>query len=226
MRQFITLAALTVIVFSTSASAQEKSQEKVLELESQKVGRTKFIDFSGDLQISSPSLDALGEQIDQARLDADPVRLALAAKLLAAAEEASGRTARVDSKKIASEAEELAKLRGIPDELRIVAALMGGTAAKELEKKADVIEEAERAGETSKSLDGRLVVDNHSHSSVRVYADGRYIGHVHPHEIATFHVHAHFVVEARDDYGHRWYGDVHFGHYHSYRLLIHPPHSH
>ncbi len=227
MRCSSRLGLLLVVAVAGSLAAQEQGNEKLLEPKPQSVERAKFVDFNGKLGLGLASLETIGEQIDQARLDADPVKLAHAAALLRVVEQASGKTAKIHSKSIAAESTELAMTRGNPTELRVVAGLVGGADAKKMIAQADKIQEAEEAGETSKELEGRLIVDNHSHSDVYVYADGRFLGHVHAHQQGVFNcVDAHHSVEARDSLGHRWVGDVHYGHYHTYRFVLYPPHHH
>lgn len=227
MRCCSRLGLLLMVAVAGSLAAEEQGDEKVLEPKPQIVERAKFVDFNGQLGLELASLERIGERIDQARLDADPVQLAQVAALLRVVEQATGKTAKIDSKSVAAESTGLAMARRNPVELRVVAGLVGGADAKKMIAQADKIQEAEESGETTKDLQGRLVVDNHSHSDVRIYADGRYLGHVHAHEERVFyHVHAHHHVEARDNWGHRWVGDLHHGHYHTYRLVLHPPHHH
>ena len=216
-----TMALGLALLLPSAAHAQAKANEKELEPKPEVVTRARFVDFGSELGVDLKSLTSLGEQIDQARRDADPVALATAAQLLAAAEKASGKTAKIDSATLAKEAVNLATLRQAPAEMRVVAALVGGADGEALQKAADDLQEKIEAGEETRALHGELVVDNHSHFGVDVYADGRYIGHVHPHSRRRFHVQAHYLVEARDHYGHRWVGDVAHWDYHAYRLIVH-----
>ena len=225
MRTLVTGMALTaVLALPFAVQAETKPREQKLEPKPETVTRAQYVDFGSELGVDLKSLTSLGQQIDQARRDADPVALATAARVLAAAEKASGKTAKIDAASVAKEAIELARLRQTPAEMRVVAGLVGGADSETLRKEADEIQEKIEAGEETKDLHGSLAVDNHTCHTVDVYADGHYVGHVHPHSQRTFHVHAHHCVEARDHHGHKWYVHVDSGHYHCYRLCLHLHH--
>jgi len=222
-------AVMCVLTLTAIAAAQDKRKEdrQTITAKGEKVGRAKFIDFASELGMPITPLDSLGERIDNARLAAAPIELAVAAKLLAAVENASGKKASLTSKQITAEAVELAKQRGNRAELETLAQLVGGPAAKDLQAVVEAAKDNQpEEGEDPRDLDGDLIVDNHSHSEVHVYVDGREVGHVPAHGIRRFHVHhAHHAV-ARDHFGHRWTAHFEYKHYHRYRMVINPPHHH
>jgi hypothetical protein len=222
----ICLTSTLLFCLASAAAAQEGSEEeaKMVESKAESVPRAKFVDFGTELGLDSASLDGLGERIDSARVAANPIELAVAAKLLAAAESVSGKSAAIHSQGLLEESVKLAKQRSIPTELSIVAKLAGGDAAKDLEAQAQAVsEETPKEPEDARDLYGDLVVDNHSHSEVHVYVNGHEIGHVHPHAVAVFHVHHAHFAEARDHFGHHW--QIYFpGHQHRWQWVLMDPH--
>jgi len=219
---------ITLFVLGLAATAVaegEKQDTQTVEAKLESGQQAKFVDFGTELGLSIASLGTLGEQIDDARFAADPVGLAIAAKLLEAAEAASGKEGSLTSKTVLTEAVDLAKERGNPSELSIIAKLVGGSTAADLTAAAEAASDQEpEAGESTRDLDGDLYVVNYSHSELHVYVDGREVGHVAAHRSRSFHVHhAHHAV-ARDHFGHRWTAHFEHGHYHHYVMRIQDPH--
>ena len=101
---------MCVLGLTSVASADEKPPEEQEQIvaKAEKVGRARFIDFASELGLPLASLDSLGERIDNARFEADPVELASIAKILGAAERATGKKASLTSEKISAEAAALA----------------------------------------------------------------------------------------------------------------------
>ncbi|MCA9077732.1 MAG: hypothetical protein KDA93_22085 [Planctomycetaceae bacterium] len=223
-RFFMTTMIVLGLAFAAVADDTQKDTQTV-DAKAEDGRRAKFVDFAMELGLPIAALDTLGEQIDSARLASDPVDLAVAAKLLEAAEAAAGKKGSLTAETILTEAVDLAKERGNPAELSTIAKLVGGPAAADLEAVAEAAADREaEAGESTRDLDGDLYVINHSHSELHVYVDGYEVGHVAPHGSRSFHVHhAHHVV-ARDHYGHRWTAHLEYGHYHHYVMRVHEPH--
>lgn len=222
----VSMFAITFLCLWTLASAEDQNPEmKKIESKPENNQRAKYVDFSAELDVPISSLDNLGERIDQARLDSNPIELAEAAMLLKAVESLSGKTATLNSKDLMKEAVELAQKRGNPVELGVMAKMIGGAEAKELSKLAGAISEKSQAeeGEASRDIYGTLRVTNIGHNEVHVYVDGYEVGHVHGHSTRNFHVHNAVVLEARDHHGHRWHTHVH-QHVHHWHWRLNPPH--
>jgi hypothetical protein len=216
------------LVLGAVSAAQDADDSQTFESQAEKTSRAKFIDFGKELNLPIESLENLGDDIESARLKANPVGLVMAAKLLKAAEDASGKKASLASTALLEEAVTMANRRSNPDELSTIAKLVGDNAAKELK-----LDDAKKAGEdaqgasklsgASRDIFGELYVDNHSCNEIVVYVNGYEVGHVPPHSEIPFHVHYAEWATARDFYGHQWH--VHFpGHHHALRWIIHNPH--
>lgn len=220
------IAFLCLVSFSNGQEQKQKTEK--LESKAETVKRAKFIDFSSELGVPISSLDKLGERIDSARIEANPVELAGAANLLKASESLSGKTASLTSKDLQVEAVELAKNRGSSAELLIIAKMFGGPEAKELTELASAIAEKNKTeeGESSRDIHGTLRVTNRGHNEVHIYVNGHEIGHVHGHSTRSFYVRHAVVLVARDHYGHRWERHLHHGHYHNWHWRLNPPHYH
>lgn len=236
IRFLLVLAVLFGLIASASSQDQQKKQEENrLDAKKEKETRltakvedvrlARYIDFSRELEMPIPALANLGEIIDKARLSADPIALAGAAKILQAAEAAAGKTAALKSGEVLDEAVKLAKVRNVHAELSLLAKLVGGDAAEDLEELAgQAKKKAPETREVSRDLDGTLIVHNHTHSDIHVYIDGHAKGHVHGHGTGSFHVHHAHQATARDHFGHYWH--VHFnGHHHVWRWVITDPHQ-
>jgi hypothetical protein len=207
------------------ASAQDTDDAKTFESQAEKPTQAKFIDFEDQFELPIASIGNLGDQIEKARLAANPVDLVMAAKLLEAAEDASGKKAKLESASLLEEAVTLANRRSNPPELATIAKLVGNDAAKELKltdaKKAEEAQGESKLSGASRDLFGELYVDNHSCNEIFVYVNGYEVGHVPAH--SEIHVHYAEWATARDAYGHQWH--VHFpGHHHALRWIIHNPH--
>jgi len=222
------LVALAVLGTAGSAFSQDKKvQEQKLESKAEKVKAAKFVDFATELELSIPALANLGERIDNARLASDPIDLALAAKLLEAAESAAaaGKKASITSTALLEEAVALAKRRGDSAELSMLAKLSSGRSADDLTALAkSLAQKKPEAVETKLDLHGDLVIDNHSHSTVFFAVNGWPGGSVPPHSVRVIHVHDAHFAQAHDHFGHRWSASFESGHYHRYIWVIHDPH--
>ncbi len=143
-----TLFVLGVAVTAVADDTQKDTQ--MIEAKAESGQQARFVDFSTELGLPIAALGTLGEQIDDARLAADPVKLALAAKLLEAAEAAAGKQASLTAETVLTEAVDLAKERGNPAELTTIAKLSGGPAAADLEAVAEAATAATlEAGEST-----------------------------------------------------------------------------
>src|SRR5262249_38409355 len=124
------------------------------------------VDFAKELGLSFPTLTTLGARIEQARQQADPVALGLAARELKVAEKVSGKQAAVTADKLAEEAVEMARQRFNKAELLAVAMLTGEAGKK-------LIEIAEKAGEKSRGIQRQLHADSRVNATIDVFVDGR-----------------------------------------------------
>ncbi len=223
-----TLSVLVIIGMANVVLADDaKKDRETVTAKAETVKQGKLVDFAGTLGLQFSSMNTLGEKIDTARIASNPVDLAVAAKLLESAETASGKTAEITSESLYEEATNLAKERGNPAELLTIASLVGGDSANDLKAVAKAAEQQQgEEGETTRDLNGDLHIDNHTHSVLHVYVDGHEVGHIYPHGTREFHVHHCYHVVVRDDMGHRWHANFHYGHYHHYDMVIHPPHHH
>lgn len=166
------------------------------------------VNFAKELGASLGYLDSLGHEIFQARKDADPVALALAAQGLAVAEQVAGKKAAITSDQLMKEAAELAQEREYSEELTAVALLVPDSATRDqLNEEAETSRKAEAAakkaleeGERSRELFGTLEVHNHSSECVNIYVSGRPYGIVHAGQIAHYHVHDHSHVTSLQAY--------------------------
>ncbi|WP_010581795.1 hypothetical protein [Schlesneria paludicola] len=160
-------------------------------------GSACTVNFPKELGLSLEYLDGIGHRISVARKSPDPVELALAAQALSVAEKVSGKKASITSEQILTEALELAKLRGISNELSAVAILVPESKA-DFDKQISIAKKREaeakqktESGEGDKELLGRLTVINHSGECLKIFVSGRYKGTVHEGETISFHVHDH-----------------------------------
>lgn len=228
MKSPLVLACLLAGMLATCASAEDKKEEKPVELKAEDVQRAKFVDFCSELGVSLSAIDGLGSRIDDARVAANPVELVLASKLLAAAEELSGKPgkqAKVTSAQLVEEAIALAEARANPTEIAAIAKLIGGDLGGKLEKAGQTLASKQvSTDQTTKDIDGDLIVDNRrNHDEVHIYVNGYEVGHVPGHGICSFHVHGAHYLDARDHYGHRWHRHVDY-HTHHYHFILSPPH--
>jgi hypothetical protein len=185
---------------SKSGKSQENAQEKDEIRDSiSKNGKpdaclgARQVNFRADLKVPFDYLDTLGTRIHQARKASDPVELAACARSLAAAEEASGKQASLTSAHVMADAVNLAKMRGIPSELKAVAALTtDADTAAELKEGAQIAEEGKKEpGQKDRQIFGTLQVINHSGECLTIQVDGIYVGTVHSGDTANLPVHSH-----------------------------------
>lgn len=153
------------------------------------------ISFRSELGLPLPSLSTLGSRIDAARRAGDPVALAHAASELKIAEKVSGKTARLTSQQLLSEAAELAKLRRQEAELASVLAVSDHVAMEadqvvELKKLIELNKaEASKlpAGEEPKPGEVRkLIVNNYTTQHIDIQINGYLRGQVQPGTSRTF----------------------------------------
>ncbi|WP_236624223.1 hypothetical protein [Rhodopirellula baltica] len=144
----------------------------------------------------------LGSQIHASAADPDPVTLAVAANSLAAAESATGKTAKVTSDQVMAEAVELAKLRRDLKELKAIAQLVSDSKTQsELNQLVELAEDsATESEEASREHYGWLHVDNHTPHDLRIRVDGRTVGHIRSGRSSRFRVHAHAYHNHYDAY--------------------------
>lgn len=162
--------------------------------------QARFVDFEGELGVSSASLENLGERIDEARNTSNPIELATLSVLLAAVEKTSQKKAKLDSAALRKESAAIAELRREPTEMRTVAKLIGGEESTELDSLAESIEEeASEEGATEKAINGTLRVVNKYCKKINVFVNGYLVGWVGPHSHYTFSVNnAHCLTAATD----------------------------
>jgi hypothetical protein len=205
----------------TSAADDKKpvANEKKVEAKAEKYTPASTIDFGSELGLSFPALTTLGARIEAARRAPDPVALAAAGQELAAAEKVSGKKAGLTADTVLKEAVDLAKVRGNSKEMLLVAELVKGDAAKDLQAEADKAAQAEKAEQPEATRGARyLRVVNHTHEGLDIYVDGRFLGHVHEHRHETFPLHMkHERVVLFARHHHRTWGPAHIhGEYDTY----------
>lgn len=234
MRRILPVMALAALAFSGAGFVQaQDSNSDNAKLKTAAEDRTPAtqVDFAAELQVPLQALATLGEQIERAREQADPVALASAAKTLAAAESvASDRKASITSSQLLGEACELAELRNNSLELAALASMTNGDASADLRERSEAAKAAENAakqaaeeGEKQKDLNGDLHVMNETHEYIRLYIDGHDVGYIAPHGHRSFHVHGGFHLVGQSRY-HRWHEDIN-GHHHHYDWVLHDPHA-
>jgi hypothetical protein len=189
LRRFGLVGALVVLglalgsVLKVPTMRAEEKKPEVLKTEGKDAPMARTIDFMSALEVDVATLDSLGGRIDQARHQADPVSLALAARELEAAEHASGKTTSLKGSDLEKEASEMACRRSRPLEIKMVKALV---ANGESQKKLD--EALQRASEKSKGITGSVHVNNNSGQTVSIYINDRYVGYVQNNQEADYDV--------------------------------------
>lgn len=225
-RTYLCLTTLVVLGLVTANYAADKKEVKEINSSPEKVQQAKFINFSKQLNLSLSSLDGLGQRIDDARKSANPIDLALCAKLLEAAEAVAGPKNKTElaSSALMTEAIELAKQRSKPSELLTLSKLVSGKNSKDLAALAQsVIDNQPEPGQINKDVEGDLTVRNLGHDHVDIYLNGSYYGIVNGHSWRRFHVHNITYLTAKDHEGHRWHSHVHY-HTHDHIWTLNPPH--
>jgi len=175
------LCLLTNLGLRSALADDKEKKEQNIETKSAEAKDASSVNFAKDLGLSLAGLRTLGQRIDAARAEPDPVALALAAKELEAAEQVSGKKASLTSADLVKEAVQVARDRNIPDELKAVAKLVPDS--KELEEQAEkTAKEIQRRkdGETQKAITGTLTVHNHTRWYIDVHVNGFKRGTVAP----------------------------------------------
>jgi hypothetical protein len=196
VRTLVLSGAMLVGLAAFADEPGAKKGEAVKQSKLEKASTARVIDFSGSLKLSFNSLTTLGSRIDQARLAADPVALALAARELAVAEKVSGHKAALTAAQLEKEAQALARLRARSKELQAVALLVDDEGARAslhklaqaARKREDAEAKALKAGEKSRGLRGTLTVINLHNVAMRVYTNGDYRGIVPAFQTRYFYV--------------------------------------
>jgi hypothetical protein len=153
-------------------SADDKKGEKFKD-SPKEVTLARTIDFPEALGVHVPSLLTLGGRIDLARVEANPVCLALAAQELAAAEKAGGKMAAVKAADLEKEAAEMAARRARAGEIKMVQSLVTD------EKCQKLLEEGlAKTKERRKGITGGVTVVNSSGYTVTIYVNDMYKGWV------------------------------------------------
>ncbi len=185
------LAAGLGLGLSQAAEDKEPNKKKQkVETKARPFRSATAVDFAGELKLDLRGLRTIGARIDQARLDPDPVALALIGKELEAAEKVSGKSASVKSEGLFKEAAGMAKARNGVDELKVVALLLGDAGkglTEQAEKTAKEIEKR-KGGEEDRGIVGNLTVKNHTLYTATVYINGFVSGTVGPLETKDFYV--------------------------------------
>jgi hypothetical protein len=181
------LAAACLVALAGFTALAEEPAGKTIDMKLGKaVAPAAATDFATALGLNLESLKTLGARIDHARAEADPVCLAGLARELAAAEEVAGKKATLTGAELTKQAQEMAKYRNRPEELRTVAKILGGDGSEELtaqaEKTARAIERRGKDKESAKAkgITDTLHVDNHTPYYVRVSVNYVYRGTVAP----------------------------------------------
>ncbi|QEG41282.1 hypothetical protein [Roseimaritima ulvae] len=228
--RFTSIAVLMMV--ATTAIGQDATADKSkLETDAQKRTPADQVSFSSELQVPLQALAHLGKTIEEARDEADPVCIASAANILAAAESmAAGKKASVTSEQLWNEAIKLAEMRNSSAELAALAKLSSGERSTDLMERSEAAKDeeeakkaAEEAGETDRELYGDLHVINRSHEWIRIRIDGHYRFTIGPHQTRAVHLHGAFHLEGRSRY-HYWHEDIH-GHRHHYDWVLRDPHD-
>lgn len=236
MRYCTVLAVLTMGLVSAAPNLradepQPKPEGAVLESAPQKRVPAYQIDFNVELQVPLQALSHLGQTIEQARQEADPVCIASAANVLAAAEALAGdKKAALTSAELWDEAIELASLRNVSVELAALASLTTGDTAADLRQRSEAAKEAEQdaqaaaeAGETKRDVTGELHIINRTHEYIFLRVNGRPIGTIAPHGHHEMHVHGAVHLSGQSRH-HRWH-EVVRGHRHHYDWILRDPHD-
>jgi hypothetical protein len=170
------LAVAACLCASTTQLAAQGDKGKEVKGKGETKGEQKpsaaGVDFAKELGLAFPTLVGIGGRIEEARQRPDPVGLAAAARELAAAEKASGKTATFKAEQLMKEAIDLAKLRYDADELKAVADLVGAKNGKDL---MELAKKAEKA-EGHRGIRGQVHFDSRVNVSINCYVNGRYVG--------------------------------------------------
>lgn len=129
------------------------------------------IRFDKELDLAFPGLRTLGIRIEEAKIDPNPIVLALYALELQAAEAASGKKSSYDSEQLLKDAVDLARCRGDVYELKAMQTLVPSK-SKEFELTIKRINES--ADESSRGI-SQLVITN-PREKYRVYTNGYFSG--------------------------------------------------
>ncbi len=182
------LAAFTgMIVLAPASSGQNKAGDKkgkVIETKSKSGTSAAAVPFAKELGVDLEALGSLGARVDQARSKSDPVILAGLANELAAVESAAGKQASLTSAALLKESVDLAKMRYLATELKVVGQLAGtqGQELLGLAKKAAADEmQAQKdreAGVKPRGITRFLIVDSRSSYDIAIYVNGVYKGTV------------------------------------------------
>lgn len=173
--------AMTLALFAdSSANADEKANAA----EPKFSAAPAQIDFGKELGLPLQVLLDLDKRIQTARRKSDPVALANAAQLLAAAEKVSENKASLTADAVGAEAAELAKLRGNSTELQTVALLTGkpelSALAKQAAKREADKRAAEASGERTRGVHGSVKVQSEVNLWINIYINGTFVGPLPP----------------------------------------------
>jgi hypothetical protein len=188
------LGFLLICGLASVISADVDGAEPASSSEPKLERRAKTVDFVGQLGLPLSNLVSIGERIDKARFEPDPVILAATAHELRAAEVASGKHADLTAEAIEKEAFELAKVRFRPGELKTVAFLLQDEGrAKELKQLAERAEKYEKEfhaklGARSRGVGALTVVNRSLGPTIVVYYNGNQLGTVGLGETRSFNV--------------------------------------
>ncbi|EMI44941.1 hypothetical protein [Rhodopirellula sp. SWK7] len=227
--KFTTFAVLMMVATTTMGQDATADKSK-LETDAKERTPADQVNFSSELQVPLQALAHLGKTIEEARDEADPVCIASAANILAAAESMAGdKKASVTSEQLWDEAIKLAEMRNSSAELAALAKLSSGERSTDLMERSEAAKgeeeaekEAEEAGETSRELDGELHVINRSHEYIHLYVNGQHFGDIAPHGSREFHLHHAYHLVGRSRY-HQWHEDIR-PHVHHWDWVLNDPH--
>ena len=169
------------LLLTVLADEKDEKKEQKIEAKAVEAKDAASVNFAKDLGVALAGLRTLGQRIDAARAEPDPVALALAARELDAAEQVGGKKASLTSADLVKEAVGLARDRNMPDELKAVAKLVPD--GKELEEQADKTSkelDRRKQGEKPKAIVGTLTVHNHTRFYINVFVNGHNRGTVAP----------------------------------------------
>jgi hypothetical protein len=179
----ITLVGMAVLFYTVAGALAQAGKD----IQSTAVHQTKAsqVDFAKELGCDSRCVTELGSKIDAARVDADPIELAVLANELAALEKATGKTADIKAADLESEAVALAKERRHSVELKTVAVILPDQAtdlnsAADAAAKAEDAAKANKGGAAARGIGGTLHVDSRADEPFDIYVNGTYVGRVGP----------------------------------------------
>lgn len=229
MLRSLSIAWVGAAMVAGTAMAQEAKKEskppagQEMKLESTAPDLSKCcsgIRFGEELGLALPSLETLGMRVEQVRHDSDPVRLASLAAELKAAEEVSGKKAKVTGEELEQEAVTLALFRAIPAEIKMLSMMVDDDECKqrlgellpEAEERAEEVKLQTESGAKPMGIEGSAIIYNEGHEDLDIYINGVHRGHLHAHETGGYFVgdsvYGQTLLVARTNFGEVYHQQV------------------